>query len=119
VDGLNRVVRSQRPLADLGIVAGWAVNELPDGTRDQLLSLVGRAVEAGASLLLIEPLARGVTPWWNQWVATLAPQGAEAQECRFTLSLPPLVADLARSAGLSAPPGARVLSAPGRRTLTS
>jgi hypothetical protein len=117
VDGLARALRTRRPAGDLGIIAGWAVNELPDGTRDRLLSLIEQALTDGASLLVIEPLARGVAPWWDHWAATLAPLGVVGADCRFSLALPPLIADLAKSAGLSAPSGARVLSAQGRRTL--
>lgn len=74
------------------------------------------AVDRHASFLLIEPLARGVSPWWDDWVSALRPHGAVAGDYKFDVEVPPLIGELADSAGLSAGPlGARVLWVRGAR----
>ncbi|HYM25904.1 MAG TPA: methyltransferase domain-containing protein [Vicinamibacterales bacterium] len=83
-----------------GIVAAFTVNELPDDSRAALLTgLVDRA-RRGDRILIVEPLARGVTPWWGEWTAAFAAVGGRADEWRVRVVLPPIVAKLDRAAGL-------------------
>lgn len=110
VTALDRAVKGRAPLAGTGIVAGWAVNELDPAARARLLDTVAAAVTRGAAFLMLEPLARGVSPWWDDWVRTLQPLGATSSDCKFDVALPPRLAGFAEAAGLSTGPlGARVL----------
>ncbi len=114
----RRLVRDRKghSLAGTGIIAGWAVNEVDATTRAALLTTMGEVIERGASVLLIEPLARGVAPWWTEWCEQLAPLGARALEEKFDVALPPLLEALGAAAGF--PPrvlGARILFAKGKR----
>lgn len=112
VAALERAVKGRATLAGTSIVAGWAVNELEPAARARLLETVVIAVTRGACLLMLEPLARGIAPWWDDWARTLQPLGATSGDCKFDVDLPPRLAEFAKAAGLSTGPlGARVLAA--------
>lgn len=84
-----------------GIIAGWVLNELPEETRQRAWAACLRAAEAGDAILVIEPIARRVSPWWDALAADVLRLGGRADEWRFPADLPPLVAKLDRAAGLS------------------
>lgn len=82
-------------------LAAFAANELPGPSRDRLLArLVGRA-NRGDSVLIVEPLARFVAPWWKAWRAAFVEAGGRADEWRFRVALPDIVARLDHAAGLN------------------
>ena len=87
-------------LPDCAILLAYTVNELPADTRAAVLERVVHAVTAGSRLLIVEPIARGVTAWWPEWTARLAAAGARADEWRFPATLPPLTRQIAKGAGL-------------------
>jgi SAM-dependent methyltransferase len=84
-----------------GIVAGWVLNELPTDTRLRTWAALTRAAEAGDAVLVVEPIARTVSPWWDDLAGDVVRLGGRADEWRFPAELPPLVAKLDRAAGLS------------------
>ena len=83
------------------ILAAFTVNELHDAkARDGLLQrLVDRAAK-GDRVLIVEPLARFVARWWDHWRGVVEGVGGRADEWRFRVELPPIVAKLDRAAGL-------------------
>jgi len=82
------------------IVAAFTVNELSKADRDVLFQhLIGRRSPADR-VLIVEPLARFVAPWWREWADAFARCGGRADEWRFRVALPPVVAKLDRAAGL-------------------
>jgi hypothetical protein len=50
---------------------------------------------------MLEPLARGVAPWWDDWAQALAPHGVVAGDHKFDVDLPPRLAEFSDSAGFS------------------
>ena len=82
------------------IVAAFAVNELADGARQVLLTRVLARIAQGDRVLVVEPLARFVAPWWECWRNAFQSAGGRADEWRFRAELPPIVAKLDRAAGL-------------------
>ena len=90
---------SVRDRARVGIALGWSVNELDNPTRARLLPAITALARAGHPLLIIEPLARGMSPWWDDWAAALAPSGARAQDWKFDVDLPPALAAIDEAAG--------------------
>jgi hypothetical protein len=83
------------------VVAAYAVNELSDEGRGTLLRrLLDRAAQ-GDRLLIIEPLAYGVTPWWREWQNAFEHAGGRADEWRRPVVLPGIVQKLDRAAGLN------------------
>jgi SAM-dependent methyltransferase len=87
-------------LPDCAILLAYTVNELPAASRPALLDRVSQAVREGARLLIVEPIARGVTVWWPEWSARLIAEGARADEWRFPAALPTLTRQIAKGAGL-------------------
>jgi SAM-dependent methyltransferase len=93
------IARAILPKAPAPIVLAYALNELPAASRDGLLERLLK--ERGRRrVLIVEPLARGVAPWWAEWSARVATAGGRADEWRFRAELPPIVAKLDRAAGL-------------------
>jgi hypothetical protein len=83
------------------VVAAFAMNELTETAREALiLRLVERAAR-GDRLLIVEPLAGFVAPWWNRWRPRFEQAGGRADEWRFCVDLPPIVEKLDRAAGLN------------------
>lgn len=79
------------------VVLAYAVNELPDSKRSELLD---RVAATNGPLLIVEPIAKRDRGWWPAWASRLAATGATEQEWRFAATLPPLIREIARAAGL-------------------
>jgi SAM-dependent methyltransferase len=94
------VGREPLPGRGHGIVAAFAVNELPEPTRNALLERLLGATREGARVLVVEPIARGVTPWWPRWAEAFGSAGGRADEWRFPADLPARLSLLDRAAGL-------------------
>jgi hypothetical protein len=82
------------------IVAAYAVNEWPDEVRATMRERLRGAVDEGKTLLVVEPLAGAVAPWWREWLDAFAPLGGVAHEWRLRTALPSIVARLDRAVGL-------------------
>lgn len=84
----------------VGIVLAFAVNELPPAVRDHVLQVLQAAAQDGCALLVVEPIAKGLTPWWGAWHESLAPFGARIYEHRIPSPLPQALVAYARAAKL-------------------
>lgn len=85
---------------DVGILAAYAINELPDAGRDELLPRLIAAHRSGARVLIVEPIARRMAGWWASWERAFAAAGGRADEWRFPTDLPARQRALAKAAGL-------------------
>lgn len=83
-----------------GVVAAWALNEVPDASRAGVLETLLAARSDGAAVLVVEPIARRVSPWWQEWSRAFEDAGGRADEWRITAALPPRQRQLASAAGL-------------------
>jgi hypothetical protein len=88
------------PGRDGGIVAAYTVNELSGEARAGLLDRLLDAGRQGARVLVVEPIARGVAPWWPAWADAFERAGGRADEWRFPAALPKPLALLDRAASL-------------------
>jgi hypothetical protein len=88
------------PKAPVDLVAAFTFNELNGADRDRLLIQLVERARRRDRLLVVEPLARSVAPWWDAWRSAVEKRGGRADEWRFKVELPPLVGKLDRSAGL-------------------
>ena len=79
---------------------GWLVNELEATEREELLGALLRSVEAGAKLLLLEPLAGGVSPWWSEWEPRFAGAGVAAGQGKWKVDRPAWVEQMDRASAL-------------------
>jgi hypothetical protein len=85
---------------ETGILAAYAINELPEELRAELLPRLLAAATRGAQVLVVEPISRRLTPWWPAWEAAFGAVGGVALEWRIDTRLPRRQHDLARAAGL-------------------
>lgn len=79
------------------VITAFTLNELDEGAR---ATLQPRLLACGAQVLLVEPLARRVAPWWTGWASSFAVSGGRADEWRFPAELPEGLRALDRAAGL-------------------
>jgi hypothetical protein len=82
------------------IVAAYLLNELTEAGRTRLEDQLLAAAERGVRVLVLEPIARGIAPWWTATAARFSAAGGRADEWRFRVELPPLLTTLDRAAGL-------------------
>ena len=81
------------------IVAGYSVNELPDGPRASLLRNLRRAHHRGATILILENVARRPVPWWDDWAASFKDLGGREDTWQFRPHLPEKLALLDKASG--------------------
>lgn len=110
------VVRLTPPRTVDAIVAAYTINELTDAQRTLVLPRLLDAAARGARVLVIEPIATSIVPWWPEWKQAFEAAGGRGDEWRFRRALPDLVKRLDRAAGLRHDEiTGRSLYAPGRR----
>lgn len=98
------------------VVLAFVANELPAPDRSALFVRLRAARERGAGLVLLEPLARGIAPWWGDLAATWAGLGVADLEPRGPIVRPDWIERLDEASGLDHRElGARALvAAPGK-----
>lgn len=95
-------VRNEPDLRRTGVLLAYAVNEIADtADRGALLARLTKHAGAGGHVLVIEPIAGFVSPWWNEWRRAFEGVGGVAREWRFRAELPAIVEKLDRAAGLN------------------
>jgi len=94
------VARFALPRGRLAILAAYTLNELPDDMRGTMLARLRDRALQGDCILIVEPIARFFSPWWDRWCDELQGIGARSDEWRVRVPLPPLVARFDRAAGL-------------------
>ena len=82
------------------VVAAYLLNELPAAVREPLEGRLIDAAGRGVSVLIIEPISRSISPWWDATASRMAAAGGRADEWRFLVDLPPLIQLLDKAAGL-------------------
>lgn len=83
-----------------GILAAYSVNEVSDDIRARLLPRLVEAHHNGARVLVIEPIAKRLAPWWSEWADAFRAGGGRADEWRFPVALPERQRQLGKAAGL-------------------
>jgi SAM-dependent methyltransferase len=93
---------TRQPAARAGdaIVAAYVLNELADAARGRVEDLLLAAADRGARVLVVEPISRAITPWWNETATRIVEHGGRADEWRISVALPPLLETLDHAAGL-------------------
>lgn len=94
---------ARAPLPDragAAIVLAYILNELPEPVRDRLLPRLVAAHGQGVPILIVEPIARTIAPWWGVWERAFARAGGRTDEWRLAVSLPQRQRELAIAAGL-------------------
>jgi hypothetical protein len=84
-----------------GIVAAYTLNELSDELRGLTEQRLLDAAAAGARVLVLEPIARSITPWWDATAARVHAAGGRSDEWRIPVELPPMLRLFDHAAGLN------------------
>jgi hypothetical protein len=83
-----------------GIIAAFTINELDDAVRQRFRKEFVTAALSGAPVLVIEPIARRLTSWWDDWARDWKEAGGREDEWRFRVHLPERLALMDKAAGL-------------------
>ena len=82
-------------------MAAYVLNELPEDARGRVEEYLLAAAVNGTRVLIVEPIARRVTPWWDVFATRLIGAGGRADEWRFAVELPAMVRLFDKAAGLN------------------
>lgn len=94
------VVRSPLPGTPAAFLAAFTLNELDDGGRDALMNRLLERGGRGNRVLVVEPVARRISPWWDRLSDRVLAAGGRVDEWRFRIDRPAIVEKLDRAAGL-------------------
>lgn len=84
-----------------GVLLAFAVNELAEAAhRDALLEALLQRAARGERILVVEPLAGFVAPWWSSWERAFTAAGGRADQWRARPRVPAIVEKLGRATGL-------------------
>ena len=78
------------------LLAAYTLNELEAPARERMLSA---ALAGTRAMLVIEPIARGVTPWWDAAAEAVIARGGRADDWKLPLTMPARWTLLDRAAG--------------------
>ncbi len=88
------------PPPPVAVLAAFTLNELDDPDRERLWAHLTRQAEGGSHVLILEPLATGITPWWQEWARRVTDAGGRADEWHLETKLAERVRTMGKSAGL-------------------
>src|SRR6185436_14709893 len=98
--GRSRCAGPPQPVPDRGVLAAFLVNELAPEARERLLEALLAQAGQGNQVLVVEPIARGLTPWWPAWSSRFAALGGRDDDWKFEAGLSAVTLELGRAAGL-------------------
>ncbi|HEU4431729.1 MAG TPA: hypothetical protein VFT98_23425, partial [Myxococcota bacterium] len=81
-------------------VAGWFVSECDDAGRERVLAALERGVDVGARVVVLEPLAGRIVPWWDDAAARFAARQVASGSVRWRMQRPEWIARMDKAAGL-------------------
>jgi hypothetical protein len=82
------------------LVAAYTLNELNATNRERVEAELLQAADRGARVLVVEPVARAIAPWWDRTAAQVVARGGRADDWRVPVDLPPILRTLDKAAGL-------------------
>jgi hypothetical protein len=86
--------------ARTAVIAAFTMNELDFPSRDRFRREFLKAAQNGAPVLIVEPIARRIAPWWDEWTEEWRSFGGRSDEWRFHVELPERLALMDKAAGL-------------------
>lgn len=96
----NAEIEKLRIPRDSAVIAAFTMNELEEAVRDRLLREFLRGSGQGGPVLIIEPIARRLVRWWDDWAGQWVAAGGREDSWRFQVELPERLALMDRAAGL-------------------
>jgi SAM-dependent methyltransferase len=86
--------------AHTAIIAAHTVNELDSSSRERFRDEFIKIARSGAPVLIIEPIARRLTAWWDEWATEWRAIGGREDEWKFRVDLPESLILMDKAAGL-------------------
>jgi hypothetical protein len=87
--------------ADNAVISAFTINELNAESRNRFCRDFLRNAAGRAPVLIIEPIARRIASWWDDWARAWKAAGGREDEWRFRVDLPERLALMDRAAGLN------------------
>jgi hypothetical protein len=84
----------------MAILAAFIVNELPEEARERWRRTMLSTASEGFPVLVVEPIAKRLSPWWDEWAREFLSAGGRSDEWRFPAALPERLAFMDKAAGL-------------------
>jgi len=89
-----------KPPSGSAILAAFIINELSEEARDRWRDTLLATAARGAPILIVEPIAKKLSPWWEDWARDFTSVGGRSHEWRFPVVLPERLALMDKAAGL-------------------
>jgi len=86
--------------ASTAVIAAFTIDELDASARDRFRRDLITIARRGAPVLIVEPIARRLMPWWDDWAHDWQALGGRQDEWRFRVDLPERLMLMDRAAGL-------------------
>jgi hypothetical protein len=86
--------------AGTAVLAAFILNELPEDVRDRWRASMLASASRGYPVLVVEPIAKKLSPWWDNWADAFVAAGGRSDEWRFRVELPERLALMDKAAGL-------------------
>ena len=83
------------------VIAAYTLNELTDTARRRVEQQLFERARDGGRVLVLEPLARAVAPWWRESARRVEALGGRVDEWKLHVDVPPVVRLLGTAAGLN------------------
>jgi predicted RNA methylase len=85
---------------ETAVIAAFTINELDPSTRDRFRREFIKAARNGSPILIVEPIARRMNNWWDDWAKEWESLGGRNDNWRFRIDLPERLALMDKAAGL-------------------
>lgn len=86
--------------ANAAVIAAFTLNELEPEQRNHFLGEFLEVHKRSNPVLIVEPIARQLTGWWDDWAERIRATSGREDEWRFRVPLPERLALMDRGAGL-------------------
>lgn len=103
LDGSGKAIdlNTFRLPAGTAVVAAFILNELPDEARERWRGSMLAAARRSSPVLIVEPIAKKLSPWWDDWAQDVTSAGGRNDEWRFPIDLPERLSLMDKAAGLN------------------
>jgi len=87
---------------DDAVLLAYTLNEIGDASRERLLHEIMAGGATSRPLVILEPVARKISPWWSRWERALGEEALSVHslELRKRIELPSWIAGMDSAAGL-------------------
>lgn len=96
----NADIATLRISAGTAVIAAFTINESDPASRERFRDEFVKIARSGAPVLIIEPIARQFTSWWDEWATEWKAIGGREDQWRFRVDLPEHLALMDKASGL-------------------